>query len=144
MVAELNGTTLTLIALVLSLLGTAFAVSRGITAQIEGLRKELGAEIQHKCDEEAKNRHKMANDMQLICGKLETSQQQLARDTVRREDHTSFEARVTAQFTKLESRVEHVAERLGILPVLEAQTKSNGITLDKIFTRLDSMKAPAL
>lgn len=101
-------------------------------ATIGTVRAELVGEIEKQAALASKSRHDMSNLMQLNMNRIEVDVERLKREAVRREDMNAIENRLTAMLTKMEGKVDLIAEKVGAFAVLEKQVHS-------IDTRLTSI-----
>jgi uncharacterized protein YqgV (UPF0045/DUF77 family) len=90
----------------------------------ESLRKEMIAEIAKVDAVFSKSIHDKYNSITALFTRLEVEIDRLKRETVRREEMTAIEARLTAAFTKIEGKLDNMTEKLAILGPLEKQVQA--------------------
>lgn len=117
--------------------GALWALFRLVTTSAEGVRKEAEANVEKTAAVEGKARHDLANNIQIQLAKFENELERLKRETVRREDMAAIENRLTAAFTKIETKVDTISERLQALPSLEGRITGVDSRLDAVIRRLD-------
>lgn len=117
---------------------------RYVTAQAEALRREiLSAQenarllVDKASESEAKQRHAAANTMQLLIAKVETELRTLQREAVRHEQMNALEARLNTSLSKIEGKVDRLAE--SVQEIIAIRTKLDSVlsTMTRISDRLD-------
>ena len=137
-----------LIGLVMTMLGLLFTFVRFVGSRIESVRTELSEQVRSVRTEselrveklgesEGKSRHSMAGNITAITTKIEADLDRLRRETVRREEMASLEARMNVILMKIETKLDGLFEKFSEWRGLEAQMKSTGERLDGIAKRLE-------
>lgn len=134
---EITSVQIAAIGLVLTAVVSLWSLFKLVTSSAESVRKELLAEIDKTDALASKGRHELANLMQVQLTKMETELDRLRRETVRREDMAAIEGRLTSMFTKIETKVDVITERLAQFPALEKQVQSIDSRLDGAIRRLE-------
>lgn len=101
-------------------------------ATIGTVRAELIGEIEKQAALASKSRHDQANLIQLNMNRIEVDVERLKREAVRREDMSAIENRLTAMLTKMEGKVDIIAEKVGAFTVLEKQVQQIDSRLSSI------------
>lgn len=129
----------------LAALMALFGGFRYVTAQVEGLRREIvSAEekarllIDKAIEHESKQRHASNNNVQIITSKIENEIRQIQRETVRHEQMDALEARVTNALSKIEAKVDRLAETAGEIAAIKQNLAQVTVRLDKLLDRLET------
>lgn len=104
--------------------GAMFALFRLVTNTAEAVRKELMAELDKHDAVATKSRHDEKGNTTTVIMRLEGEVDRLKRETVRREDMTAIETRLTAAVVKIESKVDQITDKLAGFRILERQVES--------------------
>lgn len=132
---QITSVQITLLGLLFTAGGALWALYRLVTSGAESVRKEAFAEIDKQAALASKSIHDKSNATQIIITKLDADLERLKRETVRREDMAAIEARLTAMFTKIEIKVDAVAEKLAGFSALEKQVQGLENRLESVLRR---------
>lgn len=135
---EITSVQIAFIGLLITAGGTLWALFRLVTTSADSVRREMMAEIEKSATAAAKGKHDLANQMQLSFGKMESEIDRLKRETVRREDMAAIENRLGAMFTKIETKVDNITDKLAGFTILEKQVQSIDKRLDDAIRRLET------
>ncbi len=106
--------------LLVAFIGALFGASKYVNSEINRVR-ELGiAECKAVSEGVSKQLHTFNNANTAAVGKLETQLQNLDRTTVRREEITGLESRITAALTKMESKMDTMTDKVASIPSISA------------------------
>lgn len=108
---------------------------------IEAVRKELIAKLDAEVALASKSRHDMGNALQAMIGKIDLDVDRLKRETVRRDELSAIEARLGQMFTKVETKMDLLSDRLASLLALEKQVQNVDNRLAEALRRLDKRDA---
>ena len=129
----------------LAALMALFGGFRYVTAQVEGLRREiLSSEekarllIDKASESEAKQRHAANNNIATVTAKIESDIRTLQRETVRHEQMNALEQRITVNLAKIEGKVDKLAETAGEIVAIKQQLGQVTGRLDKLLDRIEN------
>ncbi len=129
----------------LAALMALFGGFRYVTAQVEGLRREIvSAEekarllIDKAQESEAKQRHASNNNIATLMAKMEGDIRTLQRETVRHEQMNSLEARMQASLAKIEAKVDKLAETAGEIVAIKQQLGQVNHRLERLLERMET------
>lgn len=138
------GSVTSLITTSLALLLALLAGFRYITAQDDGLRREIDAAkkeaallVEKAAESEAKQRHSSSNAIQVFLGKLESDLRTLQREAVRHEQMQALESRLNGGLNKIEMKVDRMAE--GMTEIVAIRTKLDAVlvAMSRVSDRFD-------
>ncbi len=141
MSAELATVLIALAMCLLTLIGGVIAVSKYINSEVSRVR-ELGiAECKAVSEGMSKQLHTFNNANTAALGKLELALQTLDRSTVRREEITGLEQRITNALSKMETKMDTMTDKVASIPTISAnmQTLQKHVDerVDQLVDRLD-------
>ena len=126
------------IALLFTAGAALFALFRLVQNTSEAVRKEVLAEVDKQAALASKSRHDTnANNATTIL-KMDVEIERLKRETVRREDMAAIESRLTAAVAKIESKVDHITDKLSGFKMLEKQVENIDARLETAIRRLEA------
>jgi hypothetical protein len=131
-----------------TILGVFFAFFRFVASGTEAIRTEMGeqlriarnegeARITKMAETEMRSRNAMIGNVTAVTKKIDADLDRLKRESVRREEMASLEARMNGILMKIETKLDYLVEKLGDWRGLEAQIKLTGERLDGISKRLE-------
>lgn len=103
------------------------------------LRGEILAKIDAEVALASKTRHDMANSLQVQLAKIEVEIDRLKRETVRRDELASIEARLTAMFSRVDNKMDLLNDKLVPLLALEKQVQSMDNRLGEALRRIEAV-----
>lgn len=117
---------------------------RYVTAQVEALRREIaGVEknaqlfAEKAAETESRQRHSANNTVQVLVAKLEHDIRGLQRESVRQEQMEALEARLQSGLSKIETKVDKLAETTIKVVAMEQLLNTLANRLERISDRLD-------
>ena len=123
---------------------------RYVTAQIESVRREITAVektaqlfAEKVAETEAKQRHTAANSAQMYLAKLEGELRTLQREAVRQEQMDALEQRLSNALTKIEVKVDKLAETASEITAIKTVLTVVNSRLERISDRLDEDRGVA-
>lgn len=130
--------------LTITTIGALFGIFRYMTAQAEGLRREINAVqdntrllIEKSAEAESKLRHSLAAQMTIEYSKQEIQLRDLQRTTVRHEQMDAVEIRLNASLGKIETKVDRMAEQLTEIIAIKSKLDIVMQTMTRINDRFD-------
>jgi hypothetical protein len=98
---------------------------------------ESDQRITQVAEVEMRSRNAMIGNVSTVAKKIEIDLERLKREAVRREEMASLESRMNAILMKIETKLDHLVEKLGDWRGLEAQIKVTGERIEGISKRLE-------
>ncbi len=131
-----------------TMLGVFFAFFRFVAAGTESVRADVFEQIRiarvesdqritQVAEVEMRSRNAMIGNVSTVAKKIEIDLERLKREAVRREEMASLESRMNAILMKIETKLDHLVEKLGDWRGLEAQIKVTGERIEGISKRLE-------
>jgi len=131
-----------------TVLGVFFAFFRFVASGTEAVRTEISEQLRiarteselrmtKMAETEMRSRNAMIGNVTSATKKIEADLDRVKRESVRREEMASLEARMNGILMKIETKLDYLVEKLGDWRGLEAQIKLTGERLDGISKRLE-------
>lgn len=144
------GSIATVITVSLAVLGAIAGVFRFISTQVDSLRREIlsvqqnGQLLVEKATEsESRQRHSLANVIQVAQTKMELEIRSIQKETVRHEQMDALEIRLNTSLAKIEAKLEKLTEATAELISIRTQLGSVNSRLERISDRLDEQHGVA-
>lgn len=128
-------------------LGFVLAILGGfryVSAQVESIRREIAAVektaqlfAEKVAEGEAKQRHSANNQAQMFIAKIEADLRTLQREAVRQDQMDALEARLSSALTKIEVKVDKLAETASEITAIKTVLTVVNNRLERISDRLD-------
>lgn len=129
----------------LAALMALFGGFRYVTAQVEGLRREIGAAeeksrllVEKQAESMSKQVHQYANSAQTVSATLQTELRALQQTAVRHEQMDALESRLNTSLSKIEVKVDRLAETAGEIVAIKVQLQTTNSQLERLITRLEN------
>lgn len=138
------GSVTSIVSVALAILIALAGIFRYITAQVDSIRREIdtaekNSQLQSEKvgEAEARQRHQANNSMQVVVSKLELDIRTLQREAVRHEQLAALESRIQGALTKIETKVDKLAETAAEIVAIRTQLTIVNSRLERISDRLD-------
>lgn len=129
----------------LAALVALFGGFRFVTAQVESLRREIASAeekarllVEKAAESESKQRHTLANTVQSTLASIQLEMRALQREAVRHEQMEALESRLNASLTKIETKVDRLAETAGKIVMLEQALSTLTGRIEKVADKLEA------